>query len=166
MAIAAAAALGIALTGLAASAAPAKSAPPHPVVLTGTYSLLNQPTVTVGTPLTGSTGITDQDGNTGTDTWFCVPTLSSPIGVGGKIVDFFCSFVKSLGTKGQDQIQSIGIYHLDLSNPFEPWQNGMVSVTGGTGIYCGMSGQSELNHAPGDNKYTWTITYLPLGVCN
>jgi hypothetical protein len=157
----------ITLTSLGASAAPGRTsaAPPHPIVFTGTYNLLNSPPITVGTPLTGSTGITDQDGNTGTDTWFCLPTLSSPIGVGGKLVDFFCLFVKRLGPAGQNQIQSTGIYSLDLSNPVAPWQNATVPVTGGAGIYCGMSGQSALNHPPGNNTYTWTITYVPLVDC-
>lgn len=166
LAMSAAAALGIAVTSLTASAAPARSAPPHPIVLTGSYGLVNQPTVTIGTPVTGSTGITDQDGNTGTDTWICVPTLASPIGVGGKLVDFFCVFEKRLGQNGEDRIQSIGIYSADLSNPFAPWQNGTVSVTGGAGLYCGMSGQIALNHAPGSNVYAWTITYVPLASCN
>lgn len=93
-------------------------------------------------------------------------TLSSPLGVGGKLVDFFCVLDKRLGLDGKDRIQSIGIYRLDLSNPFAPWENATVAVTGGAGIYCGMSGQSELNHAPGSNKYTWTITYGQLVNCS
>jgi hypothetical protein len=158
-AIAAIATLGIALTSLGASAAPSDT-PPHPIVLTGTYSLLNAPPISVGTPVTGSTGIADQAGNTGKDTWFCVPTATS-----GQLIELFCVFSKQLGQNGEDQIQSSGSYKLDLSNPFAPWQNATVPVTGGTGKFCGISGQSALNHPPGSNTYTWTITYAPLVDC-
>lgn len=165
-ALAVVAALGVAVLSLTASAAPAKDVPPHPIVITGSYGLLNLPTVTVGTPVTGSTGITDQDGNKGMDTWVCVPTLASPVGVGGKLVDFLCAFEKRLGPKGEDRIQSIGVYSADLSNLAAPWQNGTVSVTGGAGLYCGMSGQIALSRAPSGNIYTWTITYAPLSNCS